>query len=409
MSSDLAISVREIGKTFRIATTQPRATTLAELLVQKLRKPFTRHARETEFEALRDVSFEVQRGEVLGIIGRNGAGKSTLLKILAQITPPTRGEIDLYGRVGALLEVGTGFHPELTGRENIYLNGTILGMSHSEIAREFDAIVAFAETEQFLDTPVKRYSSGMYVRLAFAVAAHLRPDILIVDEVLAVGDAAFQRRCLGKMRDVASQEGRTVLFVSHNLGAISSLTERALYLERGCIAELGPTAQVISAYLARNCDGSGEWTAEQRTQHPLQILRVRMCDAAGQTRAEFEAERGFEIEISYEVRASVRNALVEFFILSGDGVHLLTSGDHDTAPERYEQRTPGHYTARVRVPGNLLNLGNYLLRINSGTHHETFDHEDVLSFQISEPRQLTTRHNRRGHLVPMFPWLTSTP
>ena len=226
MSSDLAISVRGLGKTFRVAKTQPRVTTLGELLSQKLRKPFSRRSREREFKALHDISFEVKRGEVLGVVGRNGAGKSTLLKILSQITPPTSGEIDLRGRVASLLEVGTGFHPELTGRENIYLNGAILGMSRKEIEREFDNIVAFAETEQFLDMPVKRYSSGMYVRLAFSVAAHMQPDILIVDEVLAVGDVAFQRKCLGKMDEVAGRDGRTVLFVSHQMAAGAAALHR---------------------------------------------------------------------------------------------------------------------------------------------------------------------------------------
>jgi len=250
MSSDLAISVRGIGKTFRVGAAQAQATTLGEMLAQKLRAPFAKRERDFPFEALSDVSFEVRRGEVLGIVGRNGAGKSTLLKILSQITPPTRGEIDLRGRVGALLEVGTGFHPELTGRENIYLNGSILGMTRREIAREFDSIVAFAETEQFLDTPVKRYSSGMFVRLAFAVAAHLRPDILIVDEVLAVGDLAFQRKCLGKMDDVARHGGATVIFVSHQMSAVRALCGRALLLEGGKVSEDGRVETVLGRYIA---------------------------------------------------------------------------------------------------------------------------------------------------------------
>jgi lipopolysaccharide transport system ATP-binding protein len=404
MKSDIAISVRGIGKTYRVARTQARSTTLAELVAQKLRKPFTRRQRETEFEALDDVSFEVHRGEVLGIIGRNGAGKSTLLKILSQITPPTRGEIDLYGRVGSLLEVGTGFHPELTGRENIYLNGAILGMSRHEIDREFDGIVAFAETERFLDLPVKRYSSGMYVRLAFAVAAHLRPEILFVDEVLAVGDAAFQRKCLGKMQDVTHREGGTVLFVSHNLAAIHSLTSRCLHLDQGRAVAIGPTAGIVASYLARFDDGSCEWTAPGPSRHPLQINRVHLLDVKGQPTGQFEAEQEIVVELSYEVRQSVTNVVVEFYVLTLEGVHLLTSGDHDTEPARYERRLPGQYTARVRLPGSLLNLGSYVLRINSGTHQETFDHADVLTFQIHEPRQLTARHNRRGLLVPMLPW-----
>ncbi len=406
MSSDLALSARNVGKVFRVPHSQTRATTLAELVVEKLRRPFSGGGSEDNFQALSDVSFEVHRGEVLGIVGANGAGKSTLLKILSQITPPTSGEIDLYGRVASLLEVGTGFHPELTGRENIYLNGAILGMSRREIAAEFDNIVAFAETEAFLDLPVKRYSSGMYVRLAFAVAAHLRPEILIVDEVLAVGDTAFQRKCLGKMEDV-TREGRTVIFVSHNLAAVNTLTTRCLYLDHGRVVALGPTEEIVNAYLAGKEDGSVEWVAETPSSHPLQVTRVRLLQGNGEPSAKFEADEGIDVEIQYEVRQAVANALVEFFVLTLEGVHLLTSGDHDTDATRYEQRTPGTYTARIRIPGNLLNLGTYVLRINSGTHRETFDHADALTFQIHEPRNLTARHNRRGLLLPMLPWQTT--
>ncbi|HXO95947.1 MAG TPA: ABC transporter ATP-binding protein, partial [Chthoniobacterales bacterium] len=233
--SDLAISINNISKAYSLGTWQARSTTLAEACTKIFRNGF-RKPSNSEFWALRDVSLEVKRGEILGIIGRNGAGKTTLLKILSRITEPTSGQIDLYGRVGSPLEVGTGFHPELTGRENIYLNGAILGMSRSEIDAKFDSIVAFAETEAFLDTPVKRYSSGMYVRLAFAVAAHLDPEILIVDEVLAVGDIQFQKKSMARMESAAANEGKTILFVSHNMGAISALTTTALYLERGQVA-----------------------------------------------------------------------------------------------------------------------------------------------------------------------------
>jgi lipopolysaccharide transport system ATP-binding protein len=245
-SSDLAISVRGLGKCYQIVHNDARATTVAEAMINHLRQPFKRSDRET-FWALKDISFDIKKGEVVGIVGRNGAGKSTLLKVLSRITDPTEGEIDLYGRVGSLLEVGTGFHPELTGRENIFLNGGILGMSHSEIRTQFDAIVDFAEIERFLDTPVKRYSSGMYVRLAFAVAAHLNPEILIVDEVLAVGDVMFQAKCLNKMRDVTSQ-GRTVLFVSHNMSSVAELCDSALLLAGGGLKMHGDTSQIIKHY-----------------------------------------------------------------------------------------------------------------------------------------------------------------
>lgn len=255
--NDLAISARGIAKSYRIAHNAPRHTTLGEALAHKFRHGFRRTKSET-FWALDDISFDIRHGEVVGIIGRNGAGKSTLLKILSQITEPTRGEIDLHGRVGSLLEVGTGFHPELTGRENIFLNGAILGMKRGEIQKRFDEIVAFAEIEQFLDTPVKRYSSGMYVRLAFAVAAHLEPDVLLVDEVLAVGDVQFQKKCLGKMGEISAGSGRTILFVSHNLSALSALCPRTIYLQDGGMKAMGPTLQVIAGYLAEGAPGRYE-------------------------------------------------------------------------------------------------------------------------------------------------------
>jgi len=265
---DVAVSVRGLSKSYSIAHNAAKHTTAGEALMHRLRHPFAREERET-FWALNDVSFDIQRGDVVGIIGRNGAGKSTLLKILSRITEPTTGQIDLYGRVGSLLEVGTGFHAELTGRENIFLNGAILGMSRAEIARQFDAIVDFSGTEQFLDTPVKRYSSGMYVRLAFAVAAHLNPEILIVDEVLAVGDAEFQKKCLGKMKEV-SEGGRTVLFVSHNMEAVSKLCNKSLLMHNGSLAFNGAIQETVTQYLLltqpqdnqdhlfKRRDGSGE-------------------------------------------------------------------------------------------------------------------------------------------------------
>ena len=246
-SEDLAIAVRGVSKSYRVGRAEVHST-LAETLLHRLRHPFERAPRES-FWALQDVNFEVRDGDVVGIIGRNGAGKSTLLKILSRITEPTQGRIDVHGRIGSLLEVGTGFHPELTGRENIFLNGAILGMRQREIRREFDAIVAFSGVEKFLDTPVKRYSSGMYVRLAFAVAAHLQSEILIVDEVLAVGDAEFQRKCLGKMKDVA-QSGRAVLFVSHHMQSVQVLCNRGMYLESGRVKHFGSVAEAIERYVS---------------------------------------------------------------------------------------------------------------------------------------------------------------
>jgi lipopolysaccharide transport system ATP-binding protein len=358
-----------------------------------------------DFWALDDISFDVAQGEAVGIIGRNGAGKSTLLKILSRITEPTNGRIRLRGRVASLLEVGTGFHPELTGRENIFLNGAILGMTRAEITRKFDEIVAFAEVERFLDTPVKRYSSGMYVRLAFAVAAHLEPEILIVDEVLAVGDLAFQKKCLGKMGDVSTKEGRTVLFVSHNMGAISSLTRRAVYLRAGKLILAGPTQAVVSRYLSEAFRNDSVWKAPALTAHSLQILEVRLLDSSGAASNEFEVTDGFTIEMEYEVRKSVRQVIVEALIYNAEGIHLARLGDHDRDSSVLEGRVPGRYCSQVTVPGNILSLGIYYLRINSGVEFtETYDHTDILSFSVVENRAKSSRQGRTGSLAPMLPW-----
>ena len=267
-SSEIAVSVRGLSKSYTIAHEAQTHTLASEAFLHSLKNLGRKAPQRETFWALTDVSFDIAKGDVVGIIGRNGAGKSTLLKVLSRITEPTTGQIELYGRVGSLLEVGTGFHPELTGRENIFLNGAVLGMSRREIAKHFEAIVEFAGVEKFLDTPVKRYSSGMYVRLAFAVAAHLEPEILIVDEVLAVGDAEFQKKCLGKMQDVAAH-GRTVLFVSHHMQSISLLCKKALYLDRGTLSFMGNTADAIDRYLGSaknvNTTVNGDFTRREGT------------------------------------------------------------------------------------------------------------------------------------------------
>lgn len=304
MSRHLAISVQRLGKRYELApdagaSRAPRATTLGEALAAGVRGGFRglfSRRRPEAFWAVDDVSFDVHRGEVVGVIGRNGAGKSTVLKMLSRITPPTRGRVELHGRVGSLLEVGTGFHPELTGRENIFMNGAILGMRRSEIQRQFDAIVDFAGVERFLDTPVKRYSSGMYVRLAFAVAAHLDPDILIVDEVLAVGDAAFQAKCMGKMKDVSAC-GRTVLFVSHNMQAISTLTRRCVVLAHGRVAFDGPTEPAIAAYLR---EGAGDGLTYAAPPHPTEprVTRLALRTSLPENTQHNGAPMAFEVDVT---------------------------------------------------------------------------------------------------------------
>ncbi len=301
-SNDLAINVRGLGKSYQIDHARTRLPTFRDAVVNRLRHPFRGKRLET-FWALKDIDFQVHAGEVVGIIGRNGAGKSTLLKVLSRITEPTVGRVDLYGRVGSLLEVGTGFHPELTGRENIYLNGSILGMHRQEIRRQFDAIVDFAEVEKFLDTPVKHYSSGMYVRLAFAVAAHLNPEILIVDEVLAVGDAQFQNKCLGKMGEVA-RSGRTVLLVSHNMAAVTNLCTRAVLLDKGTLHYQGSPENAVQQYMrlgkVRKEDAESLSRCRPSWAKPL-IQSVRTIDAEGNECGQFLLGSDIGIEMAFDV------------------------------------------------------------------------------------------------------------
>jgi len=332
---------------------------------------------EQEFWALQGVSLEVERGEILGIIGRNGAGKTTLLKILARITAPSKGRVELRGRIASLLEVGTGFHPELTGRENVYLSGTILGMRRKEIACQFDAIVAFAEVERFIDTPVKRYSSGMYMRLAFAVAAHLQPDILLVDEVLAVGDVAFQRKCLGKMGDVA-QAGKTVLFVSHNLAAIERLCTSVVVLADGQVTNRGAPREMISRYLG--AAHSPAFHTRLRTGKP-QVLSVLLYDARGNPLSRALATEPIIIGLRYTLPKPTPGTRIGIGMLSPDGVPLWTSNASDVAldvPSR-----AGMYEARIVIPQDTLLAGEFHLATCLWNQAEIFDlQEPALSLTV---------------------------
>jgi lipopolysaccharide transport system ATP-binding protein len=337
-----------------------------------------------EFWALKGVSFDIKRGEVVGIIGRNGAGKSTLLKILSRITEPTMGRIRISGRVASLLEVGTGFHPELTGRENIFLNGAVLGMSRAEIKAKFDEIVAFAEVEKFLDTPVKRYSSGMYVRLAFAVAAHLEPEILIVDEVLAVGDASFQKKCLGKMQDFSFKGGRTVLFVSHNMVAVQSLCRRAILLREGNIIEDDIVAPVIASYL-KSSYGQNEtrqWEDPQAApgNEVLRIKSIKLVSDLKEDDTCISMQTPFRIETSYWVLEESHQLHLTYHLLNDQGITVLTSG----FPAQVQKT--GCHRAICQVPGNLLNSGGYhlkLLVVENG-NKVTYIHESIASFTVAD-------------------------
>jgi lipopolysaccharide transport system ATP-binding protein len=320
---------------------------------------------------LRDVSFELQPGEVLGIIGRNGAGKSTLLKILSRITEPTTGQVTLCGRVASLLEVGTGFHPELTGRENVYLNGTILGMSRTEIRRKFDEIVGFAEVEKFLDTPVKRYSSGMYMRLAFAVAAHLEPEILIVDEVLAVGDAEFQKKCLGKMGEVA-RGGRTVLFVSHNMTAVLQLCTSAILLRGGRLHTLGSVEPIVSEYLSDAAQGDGRFDltahpARQRRYTPI-IRWVTLSDGSGQPQAVFRPQDPLVADLEMTLPRRIPEPRVAIAIEDHFGRRIMTAANYFNAAGFSE--LDGEVTVRCRIPRLGLGAGRYLISASIGEKNQ---------------------------------------
>lgn len=407
---DLAIRVVNLGKQYRIGEVRARGDyrTLRDVLTGWFRRQPT-----TMLWALREVSFQVQRGEIVGIIGHNGAGKSTLLKILSRVTQPTTGYAELYGRVGSLLEVGTGFHPELTGRENIYLNGAILGMTREEIDRKFDEIVAFAEIEPFVDTPVKFYSSGMYLRLAFAVAAHLEPEILLVDEVLAVGDAAFQRKCLGKMGDVA-REGRTVLFVSHNMSAILRLTQRTLVLERGRVVFDGPTPEAIDFYLNAGWQRAGErrWDREGTGvgTGPFRPIALRLRDARGRITDTLRSDELAVVEWEYELTATLRGLRVGIYLLTSRGEYVFTSFDVDDMElyRRWEERPPGRYVSRCTLPAHWLNVGQYLLAVNASIYgvRTFFREENALAFRVDPTGAVGAQwpERRLGVLRPKLRW-----
>lgn len=365
--SESIISVENLSKRYIIGRQAEKGDGLRHVLEQAVRAPFGwlrsgkdgKRAKSEEFWALRDINIEVKQGEVVGFIGRNGAGKSTLLKILSRITEPTRGRIHLRGRVSSLLEVGTGFHPELTGRENIFLNGAILGMGRLEIKRKFDEIVAFSSLEKFLDTPVKRYSSGMYVRLAFAVAAHLEPEILVVDEVLAVGDAEFQRKCLQKMDDVA-HAGRTVLFVSHNMQAVTRLCSRCILLHKGQIELDGPSAQVASAYMNSGVTTTAvrEWddVSSAPGDEIVRLAAVRVRSGEGAVVDSIEVHETVGIELEFDVLVPGHKFLPHFALRNQDGTVLFVAVDLDPA-WRGKRREPGRYVSTGWIPGNLLAEG----------------------------------------------------
>jgi lipopolysaccharide transport system ATP-binding protein len=363
--------------------------------------------------ALDDVSFDLEEGKVLGIVGRNGAGKSTLLKILSRVTEPTKGTVTVRGRVGSLLEVGTGFHPELTGRENIYMNGAILGMKRAEIDSKFDEIVDFSEVSQFIDTPVKRYSSGMYLRLAFAVAAHLEPEILVVDEVLAVGDADFQRKCLGKMGDVA-QQGRTVLFVSHNMSAILRLTEEAIVLKKGQLIKRAPTHEAVDFYLSSGMAESGQriWETDEIpvASEPFRPVAVRLKDRSRNIIDTIRSTEPLTVEWEYQINAPITGLRVGMYLSTMRGEYVFTTFDTDDE-KQYEQfgaRKAGRYISRCEIPADFFNEGRYSLGVNASSFgvKRYFMDENALSFSvdISGAPGMQWAEVRQGPVRPRLNW-----
>ena len=434
--SDLAISVENLSKSYLVGHNSAQAeryTALRDVLARDARN-LARKTRDMfqgraivqgdeveEFWALKDISFEIKQGDRVGIIGRNGAGKSTLLKILSRITEPTKGRIKINGRVASLLEVGTGFHPELSGRENIFLNGAILGMSRSEIQRKFEEIVAFAEVEQFLDTPVKRYSSGMYVRLAFAVAAHLEPEILIVDEVLAVGDAQFQKKCMGKMNEVGN-DGRTVLFVSHNMAAINQLCSRSILLSGGRKELDADTSSVVAGYLNSGSESSGEITWNDPNRAPgnknakLHALRIV---SQGEITSELPISEEFQIEVEFfNLINNSKNLCVNIYILDDAGTVVLSTANVPAANAvedswYSETHSDGLYKAICKIPGNFLNDRRYHLNVyivSLGPISVHVKAEQIMAFNMfdtGEMREPGAGKDWHGLIRIRLPWQTS--
>jgi lipopolysaccharide transport system ATP-binding protein len=425
--SSISIRVEGLSKQYYIGRS-PKFSTIREKIVDNFKAPFRRAGNLMRGQAtgaaelheaiwaLKDVCFEIKPGESVGIIGRNGAGKSTLLKILSRITQPTAGYADIYGRVGALLEVGTGFHPELTGRENVYLNGSILGMARTEIDRKFDEIVDFSEVEKFIDTPIKHYSSGMTVRLAFAVAAHLEPEILVIDEVLSVGDAAFQKKCLNKMEDV-EQSGRTILFVSHNMPAVTRLCSRAIFLQQGQLLMDGPSAEVVGAYLNSGLGTTAAREWNELKQAPgddvvrLRAVRVRAED--GEVKEAVDIRKPVRLEMEYDLFESGFKQMPYFIVLNQEGTTVFTSIDTD--PEwRQKPRPAGHYTSTAWIPGNYLAEGTHFVSAALRSQDpmiRRFHEREAIAFHVVDSTEGdSVRGDHGGHLGgvvrPFLKWET---
>jgi len=428
MSNDIVIRVENLSKQYRIGGAREGYKTFRETLVDAAKAPFQRlssllsapgspmSSTDDTIWALKDVSFEVKRGEVVGIIGRNGAGKTTLLKILSKIAEPTKGRVELRGRVGSLLEVGTGFHPELTGHENVYMYGAILGMDRWEVTRKFDEIVAFAEIEKFIETPVKRYSSGMYMRLAFAVAAHMETEILLVDEVLAVGDVQFQKKCLEKMGDVAT-EGRTVLFVSHNMGAIQALCKKAILIERGVVKEKGDVQYIVRGYLAGDSvsESTSWFDYKQGTKFKNDVIRPKrlsLIDSNGNVLSSV-VQRNQEVfvELEFDLKSIDKALTIGFSLFNQEDILLFRSLHTDAHESQHPILNVGRNIIRARVPMEVLNEGDYWVILDGGLHKIQWFYNPIKSdisvrFSVSgglSPSPYWT-HGRQGLIAPILEW-----
>ncbi len=412
----IAIRVENLGKRYRIGARERQVHTLRERLQNLMSAPWSYlrstlkppTAEETLW-ALRDVSFEIKRGEVVGLLGPNGAGKSTLLKILSRITEPTTGRAELHGRVSSLLEVGTGFHPELSGRENVYLNGAILGMTAQEIDANFDEIVAFSGIERFMDTPVKRYSSGMYVRLAFAVAAHLEPEILLVDEVLSVGDAAFQKKCLGKIGSVV-QAGRTVLFVSHNMAAIRELCPSSIWIHHGRIQARGSSADVIQQYLKCTYTSSGTCQSDfpEDLEKDFQLRSARLLDENGEVAQHHDCDQPILLELHCQVNRIIPGLYGYLEISRADGTTVMVSDSFDAPPNPLDDLPQGRCVIEIEIPPRTLGAGGYRLYMNFTSSSSLKDYNVdspgvIATFDLDDQR--SRRGNKRpGYFSTMLPW-----
>ena len=417
-----AIRVRNLSKCYRIGGLDAGYATFREMFAVALVTPFKRlrgHRRATgdTIWALKDVDFDVQAGEVVGLIGHNGAGKSTLLKILSRITVPTQGRTEVHGKIGSLLEIGTGFHPDLTGRENVYMSGAILGIGKSEIARRFDEIIGFSGIEQFIDTPVKWYSSGMYLRLAFSVAAHLDTEVLVMDEVLAVGDVGFQQKCLDKMHEIRSQ-GRTILFVSHSMSAVTRRCKRVIHLEKGCVVNDGPAHEVVNNYLGENwkLSATREWPDpnEAPGNEVVRLRRVRVRSVAGQTAESIDIRHQVGVELNYEVLQPGQVLAPKVDLYNEHGVHLFSS--HDVGGDWLaEPRPAGQYVSTVWIPGNFLSEGNLIAHAAVVSHtpatalHANAPHAvtfQVVDYQNADSARGKYVGNIPGVVRPLLDWTT---